>query len=186
MGALWQAKRIYLGILESQSKTFRPWIFLQRILTAPMRSLMVGAGQPLAHERNLSWNSRIAIRNFPTRDFLEIEFHCAQARSLKCRSGHDPSSMRTAPDALRDPSDSDSDPSRRLNGPWIRCAPPQVECLPRGSKCPPTQPLRVGVLLSVGAAQARAAGEMENPTRVLHFALAYIKAFLYFLKRKRF
>ena len=94
--------------------------------------------------------------------------------------------MGAAPDALRDRSDSDSDPSRRLNGPLIRYAPPQVECLPRSSKCPPTKPLRVGVVLSVGAEQARAAGEMENPTRVPHFALACIKAFLYFLKRKRF
>ena len=75
MSALWQTKRIYFGILESQAKIFRPWIFLQWILMAPIRSLKARDEHPLANERNWFWNSRIAIKNFQALFFFARDSH---------------------------------------------------------------------------------------------------------------
>ena len=55
MGARWQAEGIYFGILESQSKIFRPWIFLQRILTALIRSLKDRDGAPFGKRKEFIW-----------------------------------------------------------------------------------------------------------------------------------
>ena len=51
-----------------------------------MRSLQVRDERPLASERNLFWNSKIAIKNFQTLDFLQ-GILTAPVRSLKPLEG---------------------------------------------------------------------------------------------------
>ena len=87
MGALQQANGIYLGILESQSNIFKPLFFLQRILTAPIRSLKARDEHPLANERNWFWNSRIAIKNFQALFFFLQRILTAPMRSLMVGAG---------------------------------------------------------------------------------------------------
>ena len=52
-------------------------MFLQRILTALIRSLKDRDGRPLASEENLFGNSRVAIKNFQALDFFAKDSHGA-------------------------------------------------------------------------------------------------------------
>ena len=70
MSALLQAKGIGFWNPRLASKNFQALDVLQVALTAPIRSLKVRGGRPLASERNLIWEFEKRNQKFQTLDFF--------------------------------------------------------------------------------------------------------------------